>query len=401
MTFELRKAAGAAALAVLLASCAANSPVTPAFGGDLAARPSLKSDAVLQTFVRPGSKRVVVQPGQSIQAAIDAASAGDTILVEPGKYSEKGRPCPFKTSEKCAISITTDDITLIGLSGTSPVVLDNPNKLSIGIGIGKYYSCSKQYLMHGNVVAGFEVDGFSDTGIELTCVDGWEWAYDTVHNDKIYGFYPVWASHGRLDNSVATDATDTGFYVGISDRIRVDHNVAYDNVSGYEFENTIDSLMDHNTAYDNTGGILEFIIPGDPLERSYNNEIAYNVVTENNNANKCTGGTVCGVPAGTGLLMIGGHDNLTFSNEVTNNRTYGIGLTDVCTAFNLTAAQCKALKYNPLPEKSQIVGNTALFNGLDLAWEPNYGSGNCWSHNHAKTMVPSVLPKCAAAAVRH
>ena len=31
-----------------------------------------------------------VSPGESIQAAIDAASPGDTILVEPGIYEETG-----------------------------------------------------------------------------------------------------------------------------------------------------------------------------------------------------------------------------------------------------------------------------------------------------------------------
>ena len=345
--------------------------------------------------MRPDSKRIVVKPGQSIQAAVDAASPGTTILVQPGTYSETGRTCPFKTTEQCAISITKNDITLVGMSGQNPVVLDNPTgKLAVGIGIGKYYSCSSQYRINGSRVFGFTVQGFTDSGIFGTCMKNWEWAYDSAVNNTIYDFYPVWSMDGRLDNNYAQDATDTGFYVGISQNIRVDHNVAISNVSGYEFENTINSLMEYNTAEDNTGGILEFIILGDPLERSYGNLIRYNIVMSNNNKNKCTNGVVCTVPPGTGILIIGGSRNETRGNMVTNNISFGIALTDVCKAFNLTTSQCKALKYNPLPEKNKIVNNTALYNGLDLGWIPQSGKGNCWANNKSSTRSPSSLPKC-------
>ena len=113
--------------------------------------------------------------------------------------------------------------------------------------------------------------------------------------------------------------------------------------------------MEYNTANNNSGGILEFIIPGDPKERSSGNTIRYNVVMANNNKNKCTGGVVCTVPPGTGILIIGGTNNQTTSNYVTNNRTYGIALTDVCTAFSLFAAQelGKKLPYNPIAGKEQ------------------------------------------------
>src|SRR5271165_6606926 len=47
------------------------------------------------------SKTIVVGPGQSIQAAINEASPGDTVLIKPGVYHQ-------------SVQIRTDGITLRG-----------------------------------------------------------------------------------------------------------------------------------------------------------------------------------------------------------------------------------------------------------------------------------------------
>ena len=49
-----------------------------------------------------------VYPGESIQAAIDAAMPGDTILVEPGVYKEKN-------NDVYGLRINKDNLRLIGM----------------------------------------------------------------------------------------------------------------------------------------------------------------------------------------------------------------------------------------------------------------------------------------------
>jgi parallel beta-helix repeat protein len=349
----------------------------------------------------PPSNQIVVNPGQSIQSAVDSAKAGFTVLVMPGTYHESGRTCAFDKSQTCAVSVTQDNISLIAKSSASkPVVLENQGNQTNGIGVGKSYSCpnGSNYHVNGSHIKGFTVIGFKGSGIELDCVDNWQIEYNITRNDVLYGLYPVWAGKGRVNNNVASGATDTGIYVGISHDIRVDHNTAYQNVTGFEFENTINSQLDHNVSVHNTAGILEFIIPGDPLERSENNVVSDNLVHENNSPNKCSVPTdpVCLVPPGTGLGVIGGNGNVTSGNTVTNNKSYGIAVADVCTGFVLTAQQCKALPFNPLPLNIHTVSNTALNNGIDMIWTQN-GSGNCWLNNRAPTTSPSTLPRCSSA----
>src|SRR5215472_16772637 len=81
---------------------------------------------------------IIVRPGQSIQAAVDAASPGDTILVEPGSYAEPGVACPANPAQKCAVAITKDGISLVGLTqGQRQVVLVNPGGQDVGIQVAR------------------------------------------------------------------------------------------------------------------------------------------------------------------------------------------------------------------------------------------------------------------------
>jgi len=73
---------------------------------------------------------LVVQPGQSIAAAVQAAHAGDKIVVQPGVYHEGA------AGDLNALTITKGGIEIAGApTADSPVVLENAGGQSYGIWI--------------------------------------------------------------------------------------------------------------------------------------------------------------------------------------------------------------------------------------------------------------------------
>jgi hypothetical protein len=341
-------------------------------------------------------RTIVVRPGQSIQAAVDRAQPGDTIAVEPGTYREAGRACPFDRSQTCAVSITKDAIALVGRGGKQRVTLLNAKGLSNGIAVGSSQDCSSHQI-RGSRIVGFLVKGFSGSGIALRCVDDWELAYDSAINDARYGFDASFASDGRLHDSVAEQAARAGIHVALSHDVEVDHNVAHANVIGFDFREMVRAAMKSNTAFYNTAGIFESIQVGDPLERSRENIIEGNIVQDNNRPNKCAkrSDPVCLIAPGVGVAVIGGTRNNNLGNKVIGNKTFGIAVLDVCSAFQIPESKCDRLGFDPLPRDIHTERNVALQNGVDLLWTAN-GSGNCWLKNRSRVRVPSSLPRCGA-----
>jgi parallel beta-helix repeat protein len=353
-----------------------------------------------------------VMPGQSIQAAVDQASPGDKVTVMPGVYHEAGRPCPSQPSVTCAVVISKNDISLVAQSlPFQPVILENAGGQDTGIAVARQGAAGATCLtdasqrIHGARVEGFTVRNFGGSGILLFCVDDWSVRFNTATNNREYGIFPVFCGDGRLSMNTASGAHDTGIYIGLSHDARVDHNVAYDNVSGFEVENSVNIELDHNESFHNTAGILVFLIPGFRAPVNRKNHVHENLVHENNSANTCLNPAdeVCLVPPGIGILLVGGEQNEIDHNLVFGNETFGIALSDFCTASQIPGAVCSTLPFDPLPESTRIESNTALGNGshpqfpglpgADLIWSAN-GTGDCWRENRAALIVPEPLPAC-------
>src|SRR3990172_10190382 len=235
-----------------------------------------------------GAKVIHVDPGESIEAAVDQASPGDTVLIAPGTYSETGSPCPDNLGKTCAVVITQDDIGIVGLGGGS-AVLQASGDQDRGISVAKSGdpACltDPSLQVHGSRVRGITVEGFEDDGVFLYCVNGFRVTEVSAIDNGEYGVYPSHSFNGRVDHSFVSGSNDTGFYIGQSSDSRMDHNVATVNVSGYEIENSTRVRLDHNLALGNTGGILVFTLPFLDVNFSSDNEVDHNLVLDNNKAN--------------------------------------------------------------------------------------------------------------------
>jgi hypothetical protein len=176
-------------------------------------------------------------------------------------------------------------------------------------------------------------------------------------------------------------------------------------VSGFEVENSTNIELDHNTAIHNTAGIVMFVLPLRDILVSHGNRLHHNFVYENNSPNTCLdpADDVCALPPGIGILDIGGDHNQIDHNQAGGNQTFGIALSDVCTATGLPANICPALDFPAIPQFTKISSNIGMGNGTDpqypgqpgadLIWSKT-GKGNCWEGNQALLVSPAEFPDC-------
>jgi len=358
----------------------------------------------------------IVNPGESIQDAVDQASPGDTIHILPGTYREAGRDCPSLTNprQRCGVRITKDDLHLVGarLPG-QPVVLENAGGQDEGIEVAVQDARGDACLddpsqrIQGSTLEGLTVNGFSDNGIYLFCVDHFTIRNCETHDNVEYGLFPSHSAFGLITGNVATGSNDTGIYVGESHDVRVTHNAAHGNVSGFEIENSSGVELDHNLAVGNTAGILSFTLPFLDVNVNEDNSIHHNTAVLNNRDNTCTEGDVCLVPIGTGILLISTQRNQVRNNVALGDNSVGIALVDLCTVIQEPQELCRLLGIDP-PGGTRIERNIALGNGqnpdvkrlppdtpgADLLWT-GLGEDNCWSRNLSEIDVtPVPFPEC-------
>ena len=294
------------------------------------------------TAAGSGPQTITVQPGETIQAAVDRARPGDTVEIPYGVYHER-------------VAVDMSDITLRGVAndaGEWPV-LDGQGVLSEAV------------IASGNrfAVGNLHVRNYTDNGILVEGAQGVHFHDIVAENVGTYGVYPVRSSDVVIERVTVSGVDDAGIYAGQSENVIVRDSTAFGNVIGIELENTLGGEVYNNHLYGNSNGILIVLLPQLTSKISSGAKVYNNVVEDNNIANFAPeGATARIVPPGSGILLIGADDNEVYGNTITGNKTAGLAI------FSLTGTGAfneNELDVGPLAENNYAHDNYYENNAYD------------------------------------
>jgi nitrous oxidase accessory protein NosD len=323
----------------------------------------------------------VVRPGESIQAAVDAARPGDTIVVSPGRYRQN-------------VVVRKDGIRLVGYGArlVSPAApkhnfcADPGQPAAIGICVaGRVNRESGKVLrpVKDVTVEGFRLRDYPDAGVLALGAKDATFRANTALNDDEYGVTAFVSSGTRMLFNHAVGAGEAGIYVGDSpaaDATLVG-NVAEKSRFGILWRNAVTGTAVGNLVRRNCAGILVLSgIPGLP-------GLAGGLTMRGNevrgNTRACEKSDEGPALSGVGIAIAGAHDNRVKHNLITGNVPTGptavSGGVAVITDFLGTT-----------PKDNRVVGNVLRHNRPDLFWDGS-GSGNVFRRNICRTSDPAGL----------
>jgi len=323
-------------------------------------------------------KKVVVGPGQSIQAAVDAAKPGTTIYVF-GTHQEN-------------VAITTDGITLIGIHAVlepaatptqnacqDPTTPGDVNGFCV-LGDVDFDTGVVNREVKNVTIEGFTIRGFSDSGIVAFGAHNATFAWNVAEDNDEYGITAFASTGTRMLFNRASDAGEAGFYIGDSPNAgaKLVGNESFNSLFGVLIRNAEHGSVFHNSFHGNCVGIVVLADAPGPAGsfRIKGNHIK-------NNTKACPAGEDNDVPlSGIGIALVGSNDVKVKGNLITGNTPSGE------TAFSggvvVVSGDATA------PSNNTVKGNVILKNSTDIFWDGT-GTGNTFKKNLCKTSDPAGL----------
>ena len=268
-----------------------------------------------------------VNPGESIQAAVNAASDGDTIIVNPGVYIENvdiPKSLTIKSAsgfppdtmvyaentndhifEVTADCVNISGFTLTGTTWYAGVYLESTNHCNISNNVisnncrGIFLSFSSNNILTGNIASNNDIQGIGLRYSVNNVLTG-----NTVSNNG-YGIYLCYySSNNTFTNNTASNNEYEGISLSQSSNSVLTGNIANSNNGhGIYLWDSSNSVLTNNTASNND----HFGI--------YLSELNNNVLTGNTASNSYYG-----------IFLAFSSNNVLTNNTALNNDWYGIYL---------------------------------------------------------------------------
>jgi parallel beta-helix repeat protein len=318
------------------------------------------------------ARTFVVHPGQSIQAAVNRADPGDTVLIKPGHYRQ-------------SVLVAKDNLRLrgsgAGPGGTviTPAAAPHGPCGTQGSGIC-VLDPSQQRTIVGAQVDSLEVRGFASDGVVGVGTRGFIVRNVTARNNGRYGITKFASSGGQFIHNVTSGSADAGIYVGDSPNANtfIAGNDVSNNGFGILVRNAQHATIRFNEVHNNCIGIFVWWLPGVAGE----SDISFN--TSHHNNKFCpSGDEVHFNYSGSGIALMGAHDTVIANNSVLGNR----GNTPVSGGIVLVSGQFDG---GP-PSSGNVIRDNTAFRDAPADIIDHSGGTNTFRRNFCSRSMPGGL----------
>jgi len=259
---------------------------------------------------------ILVQPGDSIQTAVDNATSGDEIVIQPGTYNEN-------------IVISTGNLVIRSESG-------NPENTIIKARTSSAHALSVK--ADSVKVSGLKITGTKSSyaGVQLSGCSNCVVENNVISNNG-YGIYLLSSKGSTVSNNEVTDNGDYGIVLGTSNDNTISGNTASDNDGrGIHLGTSDGNTISGNTVTSNGVSGL-YVCPKSDSNLVFNNYFVNNVNGEIKNGTgnaystaKTAGTNIAGGPYIGGNFW-GKPDGTGFSDTATD--ADGDGIADAAYSF--------------------------------------------------------------------
>lgn len=319
----------------------------------------------------------VVRPGQSIQAAVDAARPGDTVVVRPGTYRE-------------SVLISTPGLTLRG-SGDRTVLVPGasgaqPGNACAKAGNGVCVLGTAQHTVDGVSVRSLAVSGFAKSGVWASWTDGLEVRSVTASSNGVWGIAQQRSTRSDLRDNTARSNGDAGIFVansvdeegGATDTggTRVRGNTVTDNRIGFTARRVRNLSVRDNTFTANCSGV--FVVGDEGTPQAGAMSVRSNRISGNNKF--CAATDRLPAIQGSGIVLTGTASTEVRSNVIRDN----VGATPLSGGVVLFKSFVGAKNTDNTVSGNVVLGNQPA----DLA-NRDTGTGNRFTGNVCTTSAPA------------